>query len=87
MLEMGAYLFKVVLEEDETEDGRPAFSAHCPALPGCNSWGLTQEEALKNINEAAELYLESLRAHGEPIPVDPEKGTIEIGSPAVLVNV
>jgi len=29
-----------------------------PALPGCHSQGRTREEALKNIKEAIELYLE-----------------------------
>jgi predicted RNase H-like HicB family nuclease len=30
----------------------------CPVLPGCISQGKTREEALKNIIEAAELWLE-----------------------------
>ena len=41
---------------------------HCPALPGCWSQGKTRDEAMTNIREAIELYLESLVAHGEPIP-------------------
>lgn len=44
----------VVLERSE-EDG---FSVLVPALPGCISEGDTREEALKNIREAIELYLE-----------------------------
>ena len=41
-----------------------------PALPGCHTQGETLEEAERNINikEAIALYLESLTAHGEPIP-------------------
>ncbi len=46
--------FKVVLEKSE-EGG---YTAHVPSLPGCISEGETQEEALKNIQEAIELYLE-----------------------------
>lgn len=37
------------------------YSVAIPALPGCISQGETFEEALKNIKEAAELYLEDLK--------------------------
>ena len=40
----------------------------CPSLPGCISQGKTREEAIANIKEAIELYIESLDAHGDPIP-------------------
>jgi predicted RNase H-like HicB family nuclease len=46
---------KVVLEKQE-EGG---YTVHVPALPGCISQGDTKEEALKNIKEAVELYLEA----------------------------
>jgi predicted RNase H-like HicB family nuclease len=45
---------KVILERGE--DG--FFVAHCPALKSCWSQGKTREEALRNIREAVELYLE-----------------------------
>ncbi len=45
---------KVVLEP--SEDG--GFTVYAPALPGCVSEGDTREEALANIREAIELYLE-----------------------------
>lgn len=45
---------KVVIEKGE--DGY--FVAHCPALKSCWTQGKTEEEALKNIREAIELYLE-----------------------------
>ncbi|HKR62833.1 MAG TPA: type II toxin-antitoxin system HicB family antitoxin [Thermoanaerobaculia bacterium] len=45
---------KVVLEPSD-EGG---FTAYVPTLPGCVSEGDTREEALKNIREAIELYLE-----------------------------
>lgn len=38
------------------EDGY--FSAHCPSLKSCWSQGHTRAEALQNIQEAIELYLE-----------------------------
>jgi predicted RNase H-like HicB family nuclease len=45
---------KVVVEQGE--DGY--FVAHCPALKSCWSQGRTREEALTNIREAIDLYLE-----------------------------
>ena len=45
---------KVYLEPSE-EGG---YTAIVPSLPGCISEGDTKEEALKNIREAIELYLE-----------------------------
>jgi antitoxin HicB len=44
------------------------FSVAFPALPGCTSQGETREEALSMIREAIEVYIESLVAHGGPIP-------------------
>jgi len=46
--------FKVVLEPSD-EGG---YTVYVPSLPGCISEGETVEEALKNIREAIELYLE-----------------------------
>lgn len=84
---MKSYVFKVVVEEDQFEDGRKAYHAYCPILKGCHTWGHTYQEALANIKEAVELYVEDLRAAGEPIPVDPEHGAIEMPTPTVAVNV
>lgn len=47
---------RVVLEP--SEDG--GFTATVPVLPGCISEGDTKEEALRNIEEAIRLYLESV---------------------------
>ena len=46
--------FKVVIREGE--DGW--YVVECPSLPGCISQGKTAAEALENIKEAIELYLE-----------------------------
>lgn len=46
---------KVVLEVQE-EGG---YTVYVPSLPGCISQGESKEEALKNIREAIELYLEA----------------------------
>lgn len=45
---------KVMIEKGE--DGY--FVARCPSLKSCWSQGKTEEEALRNIREAIELYLE-----------------------------
>jgi predicted RNase H-like HicB family nuclease len=56
--------YKVVLEQqDEGGD-----TVYVPALPGCVSQGETTEEALSNIKEAIEVYLESLNARGLSTP-------------------
>lgn len=66
--------YRIIIEQDE--DGM--FVAECSALPGCFSQGKTREEALKNIKDAIEGYLESLKKHNEPIPPSIEEETVEI---------
>lgn len=68
--------YRVIIEADE--DG--VFVAECPALPGCISQGTTRAEALENIKEAIEAYLESLRKHDEPIPPPIYEETVEVES-------
>ncbi|MFN6519492.1 MAG: type II toxin-antitoxin system HicB family antitoxin [Nostoc sp. CreGUA01] len=50
------------------EDGY--WIAECPSLPACISQGKTKEEAVVNIKEAIELYIEVLKEEGRPIPED-----------------
>ena len=50
------YNYTVILEK-ESEGGYHVF---CPMLRGCHSQGDTFEDAIENITEAIELYLESL---------------------------
>lgn len=61
---MSTHRFTVLLEREP--DG--GFHASCPALSGCHSQGDTLDEAMQNIREAIEVYLESLAAHGETLP-------------------
>ncbi len=58
-----AMKWRVVLEPD-TETGD--WAIWCPELPGCVSAGDTEQEALDNIREAIELYLEV-----EPLDLEP----------------
>lgn len=46
------------------------YHVFCPTLPGCRSEGNTLEEALENIKEAMELYVESLKENGEKVPIE-----------------
>jgi predicted RNase H-like HicB family nuclease len=66
--------YRVLIEQDE--DG--FFVAEVPSLPGCISQGSTRAEALSNIHEAIEGYLESLQAHDEPIPPPIEEEVVEV---------
>ena len=84
---MKSYIFGILIEEDTFEDGRKAYHAYCPGLKGCHTWGHTYEEALKNVQEAVELYVEDLIEARDSIPVDPEKGVVERDTPSVVVNV
>ena len=83
---MKSYVFNVVVEEDEQEDGTKAFHGFCPALPGCHTWGHTQEETLVRIQEAVSLYVEDLIETGKTVPVNRDKGATEYATPSVVVN-
>jgi predicted RNase H-like HicB family nuclease len=56
---------QVLLYTDE--DGY--WISECPSLPGCNSQGKTKQEAITNIKEAIELYIEVLPEKNQPIPI------------------
>jgi len=61
------------------EEGRESgYVAYVPALKGCVSQGKTREEALKNIKEAMEAYVEALLEDGLPVPTEVGKDTVEL---------
>lgn len=66
--------YRVLVEQDE--DG--VYVAEVPSLPGCISQGRTRSEALDNIKEAIAGYLESLNAHGDPIPPSITEEVVEV---------
>ncbi len=68
--------YRVLIEQDE--DG--IYVAEVPSLPGCISQGETRAEVLKNIQEAIEVYIESLKAHNEPIPPPIDEEIIEVAT-------
>jgi len=67
---------RVLIEQDE--DGM--FVVTCPSLPGCVSQGKTRAEAILNIQDAIQGYLQSLEKHGEPIPPPIEEEIVEVAA-------
>lgn len=64
--------WRVVLQRDpETGD----WAVWAPELPGCTSAGVTEEEALANIREAIELYLQP-----DEIPLPPNAVVREVAA-------
>ena len=61
-------VYTIILQPETDPEFEGYYNASVPALPGCFSCGTTREEALGNIKEAIELYLEELEASGEGIP-------------------
>ena len=45
-----------------------AFIAEVPELPGCMAHGDSQETALRNVNDAMQLWIDTAREFGDPIP-------------------
>ena len=68
--------YRVLIQQDE--DG--TFVAEVPSLPGCISQGPTRAETVRNIQEAIEVDLESLKAHGDPIPPSIDEEVIEVNA-------
>jgi len=66
MAHVTQHRYTVIL--DREDDG--SFHAFVPALKGCHTQGDTEDEALANAQEAIAAYLESMVAHGEPIPTE-----------------
>jgi predicted RNase H-like HicB family nuclease len=61
---MKQHTYRILLNK-EPEGG---FTVTVPAFLGCITYGADMDEAITNAKEAVELFLESLAAHGEPIP-------------------
>jgi len=79
---MKTYVFEVELEKEED-----IWTAVVPALPGCNAWAKTKEEALTAIQETTKAYIETLIEDGQPIPVERKQVKIPLEVPAVAVTI
>jgi predicted RNase H-like HicB family nuclease len=72
--------YTVILEQ-ETDGG---YVVSAPALPGCTSQGDTRAEALANIREAIELYVQDCREAGDPVPTEAGKEFVDIEAAPTL---
>ena len=70
--------YTVILER-EPDSGCVAF---VPVLPGCISQGDTREEALANIREAMDLYVEDCKMARDPVPEEDSLEYVEIETAA-----
>lgn len=59
------YKYEIVLYWSNEDS---AFVAEVPELPGCMAHGHSQVEALKNINDAIELWIDTAREFGDTVP-------------------
>jgi antitoxin HicB len=59
--------YSVLIRALPDEDGG-GWVAIVPDLPGCSSDGETQMEALKNVEDAIEVWLQTAEEHGQRIP-------------------
>ena len=80
ILKVKSYVFRAQLEQEK--DGR--WSAWISTLPGCATLGLSKEEALGALREAAQAYLEVLVKYGQTIPMT--KAIETINAPVVAVT-
>ena len=65
---------------EPAEEG--GFWGYFPSLPGCFTQGETLEELLGMAKDALAGYLECLRAHGDPIPLEkPRSGRVVLDLP------
>ena len=60
------YNYTIILEKEDTG----GYHVFYPTLPGCHTYGDTYDEAIENVKDAINLYLESLKEHKEPIPIE-----------------
>jgi predicted RNase H-like HicB family nuclease len=54
------------------------YVATVPALPGCVSRGRTRRQAVRNVKEAIEAYIESLLEDGLPVPVQADEELVKV---------
>jgi predicted RNase H-like HicB family nuclease len=59
------YKYEVIIYWSDEDS---AFVAEVPELPGCAAHGNTQQAALENANEATQLWIDTAREFGDPIP-------------------
>jgi len=81
---MKTYTFRVIVEPDGDR-----WHAHCPALEqyGAATWGVTQEEVLKHIQEVVQMVVEELQEDAVPIPDTPRQDVEVSEEPRISVTI
>ena len=59
------YKYEIILYWSNPDQ---TFIAEVPELPGCMAHGDSQEAALRQVKEAIQLWIETAREYGEPVP-------------------
>ncbi len=75
---MSEYSYTIILEPDPEEGG---YTVTVPVLPGCVTQGETIEEAIVMAKDAIRLFIETLMAEGQPVPLEHEHPQ------AIIINV
>ena len=57
--------YEIILYWSEADE---TFVAEVPQLPGCMAHGDTQEAALDSVNQAMDLWIDTAREFGDPVP-------------------
>jgi antitoxin HicB len=70
--------YRIIVDEDEYTTGGPCFVARHPELLGCLSQGQTIREALANLADARQMWLEHAREHQLPMPAPTSPWFIDI---------
>ena len=67
---MKMYKYEIIIYWSEVDE---IFVAEVPELKGCMAHGKSQAEAVENINQAIELWIETAREFGDEIPAPKQK--------------
>ncbi len=59
------YKYEVIIYWSDEDK---AFIAEVPELPGCAAHGGSMEEALRNAQEAMQLWIDTAKEFGDPVP-------------------
>jgi predicted RNase H-like HicB family nuclease len=59
------YKYEIIIYWDN-QDG--IYVADVPELPGCSAHGGTYDDALNNIKEAIQLWIDTAKEFGDPVP-------------------
>ena len=63
MVDVSRYPIQVFWSEEDA-----GFIAAVPDLPGCSAFGATREEAVREVQDAIEAWIEAMTAAGNPVP-------------------